>query len=80
MAIARAVVGRPDVVLADEPTGNLDSASTAEILGLLDELHRTGRTIVVITHEADVARRSERTVRLLDGLVAGDTPTSAVTR
>ena len=76
----RALVTEPDLLLADEPTGNLDSASTAEILGLLDELHRTGRTIVVITHEADVARRSERTVRLLDGLVAGDTPTSAVTR
>ena len=80
VAIARALVTEPDLLLADEPTGNLDSASTAEILGLLDELHRTGRTIVVITHEADVARRSERTVRLLDGLVAGDTPTSAVTR
>jgi putative ABC transport system ATP-binding protein len=80
VAIARALVTEPDLLLADEPTGNLDSASTAEILGLLDELHRTGRTIVVITHEADVARRSERTVRLLDGLVAGDTPTTAVTR
>ena len=80
VAIARALVTEPDLLLADEPTGNLDSASTAEILGLLDELHGTGRTIVVITHEADVARRSERTVRLLDGLVAGDTPTTAVTR
>jgi putative ABC transport system ATP-binding protein len=80
VAIARALVTEPDLLLADEPTGNLDSASTAEILGLLDELHRTGRTIVVITHEGDVARRSERTVRLLDGLVSDDTPTTAVTR
>jgi putative ABC transport system ATP-binding protein len=80
VAIARALVTEPDLLLADEPTGNLDSASTAEILGLLDELHRTGRTIVVITHEADVARRSGRTVRLLDGLVSGDAPTAAAAR
>ncbi len=80
VAIARALVTEPDLLLADEPTGNLDSASTAEILALLDELHGTGRTIVVITHEADVARRSKRTVRLLDGLVSGDTASAAVTR
>jgi putative ABC transport system ATP-binding protein len=80
VAIARALVTEPDLLLADEPTGNLDSASTAEILGLLDELHATGRTVVVITHEADVARRSERTVRLLDGLVSGDAPTGAAAR
>ena len=80
VAIARALVTEPELMLADEPTGNLDSASTAEVLGLLDELHRTGRTIVVITHEADVARRSGRTVRLLDGLVSGDAPTATVVR
>jgi putative ABC transport system ATP-binding protein len=80
VAIARALVTEPDLLLADEPTGNLDSASTAEILGLLDELHGTGRTVVVITHESDVARRSGRTVRLLDGLVSGDAPTEAVAR
>jgi putative ABC transport system ATP-binding protein len=80
VAIARALVTEPDLLLADEPTGNLDSASTAEILNLLDELHGNDRTIVVITHEADVARRSERTVRMLDGLVSADTPTAAVTR
>jgi putative ABC transport system ATP-binding protein len=73
VAIARALVTDPDLLLADEPTGNLDSASTAAILGLLDELHGTDRTIVVITHEADVARRSQRTVRMLDGLVSEDT-------
>ena len=80
VAIARALVTEPDLLLADEPTGNLDSASTAEILGLLDELHGTGRTVVMITHEGDVARRSGRTVRLLDGLVSGDAPTEAVAR
>ena len=75
VAVARALVTEPDVLLADEPTGNLDSASTAAILSLLDELHDSDRTIVVITHETDVARRSERTVRLLDGLVSDDTVT-----
>jgi putative ABC transport system ATP-binding protein len=73
VAIARALVTEPDLLLADEPTGNLDSSSTAAILSLLDDLHGTDRTIVVITHEADVARRSQRTVRMLDGLVAEDT-------
>jgi len=80
VAIARALVTEPDLLLADEPTGNLDSASTAEILGLLDELHGSDRTIVVITHEADVAHRSQRTVRMLDGLVSDDAPTVAVGR
>lgn len=75
VAVARALVTEPDVLLADEPTGNLDSGSTAAILSLLDELHGSDRTIVVITHEIDVARRSKRTVRLLDGLVSGDTVT-----
>ncbi len=75
VAVARALVTEPDVLLADEPTGNLDSASTAAILSLLDELHGSDRTIVVITHETDVARRSKRTVRLLDGLVSDDTVT-----
>jgi putative ABC transport system ATP-binding protein len=80
VAVARALVTEPDLLLADEPTGNLDSASTAEILTLLGELHAAGRTIVVITHEADVARRAQRTVRMLDGLVSGDTATPAVAR
>jgi putative ABC transport system ATP-binding protein len=75
VAVARALVTGPDVLLADEPTGNLDSASTAAILSLLDELHGSDRTIVVITHETDVARRSKRIVRLLDGLVSDDTVT-----
>jgi putative ABC transport system ATP-binding protein len=76
VAVARALVTQPDLLLADEPTGNLDSASTAAILGLLDELHGSDRTIVVITHEADVARRSKRIVRMLDGLVSDDALTA----
>ncbi len=78
VAVARALVTEPSLLLADEPTGNLDSVSTREILDLLDELHESGRTIVLITHEADVARRSERTVRMLDGLISDDTLTPAV--
>jgi putative ABC transport system ATP-binding protein len=80
VAVARALVTEPDLILADEPTGNLDSASTGEILALLDELHGSDRTVVVITHEADVADRSQRTVRMLDGLVSDDAPTAAVGR
>ena len=80
VAVARALVTEPDLLLADEPTGNLDSASTADILALLGGLHAAGRTIVVITHEPDVARRAQRTVRMLDGLVSGDSADPAVTR
>jgi putative ABC transport system ATP-binding protein len=67
VAIARALVTEPDLLLADEPTGNLDSTSTAEVLDLLTELHRSGRTIVLITHEHDVARRASRVVQIHDG-------------
>ena len=69
VAIARALVTEPAMILADEPTGNLDSTSTAEILNLLGALHHEGRTIVLITHEADVARRAERTVDIRDGQI-----------
>jgi putative ABC transport system ATP-binding protein len=69
VAVARALVTDPAMILADEPTGNLDSHATADVLDLLDELCATGRTIVLITHEADVARRAQRTVRVLDGLI-----------
>lgn len=72
VAVARALVGEPALLLADEPTGNLDSSSTHEILGLFDELHAQGRTIVLITHEADVAERAERVVRVMDGVVTSD--------
>ncbi|TBT83972.1 ABC transporter ATP-binding protein [Propioniciclava sinopodophylli] len=71
VAIARALVTDPALILADEPTGNLDSISTADVLGLLDELHAAGRTIVLITHEAEVAARAQRVVHVFDGGIAG---------
>jgi putative ABC transport system ATP-binding protein len=69
VAIARALVTDPAVVMADEPTGNLDSTSSADILGLFDQLHRSGRTIVLITHEVDVAAHAGRVIQLSDGQV-----------
>jgi len=73
VAVARALVTEPALILADEPTGNLDSTSTGEMLALMSELHLAGRTIVLITHEADVAEQAKRTVRLRDGQVIEDT-------
>jgi putative ABC transport system ATP-binding protein len=78
VAVARALVGEPALILADEPTGNLDTASTEDVLGLFDELHAQGRTIVLITHEPEVAERARRVVRVRDGLIQGDTPASAL--
>ena len=72
VALARALVTSPALLLADEPTGNLDSHSTGEVLGILDRLHEAGRTIVIITHEDEVAARAERVLRLVDGLVVAD--------
>ncbi len=69
VAVARAIVTEPAMILADEPTGNLDSHATADLLDLLDELRAAGRTIVLITHDADVAQRAQRVVRVLDGLI-----------
>ncbi|HEX2903245.1 MAG TPA: ABC transporter ATP-binding protein [Jatrophihabitans sp.] len=69
VAVARALVGDPALILADEPTGNLDSTATADVLSLLDELHAQGRTIVLITHEAEVAERAGRVVLVRDGQV-----------
>ncbi|MFI2754479.1 ABC transporter ATP-binding protein [Cellulomonas sp. P22] len=72
VAVARALVGEPALLLADEPTGNLDSTSTNDVLGLFDELHGQGRTIVLITHELEVARRAHRIVWVRDGLIHTD--------
>ncbi len=72
VAIARALVNRPSILLADEPTGNLDSETTAEIIGLFEQLHAEGQTIVLVTHELDIAERVERRVLLEDGHVVGD--------
>ena len=72
VAVARALVTDPALILADEPTGNLDSRSTADVLALFDELSQAGRTVVLITHEPDVAARARRTLRIRDGLLEGD--------
>ena len=72
VAIARALVTNPSILLADEPTGNLDSQTSIEILALFDELHNDGQTIIVVTHEPDVAAHGERIVRLKDGKVLED--------
>jgi putative ABC transport system ATP-binding protein len=69
VAIARALVTEPDLVLADEPTGNLDSGSSADVLTVLQDLHRSGRTIVLITHDADVAATAQRVLHIHDGLL-----------
>jgi putative ABC transport system ATP-binding protein len=76
-AIARAVAGRPALVMADEPTGNLDTATGAAILELLRELHHDGTTIVVITHDRDVAAAMERRIEIRDGRITSDTPASS---
>jgi putative ABC transport system ATP-binding protein len=74
VAIARALVNRPRILLADEPTGNLDSRTSEEILALFDQLHRDGQTIVLVTHEVGVARHAQRVIRMRDGRVSSDLP------
>jgi putative ABC transport system ATP-binding protein len=72
VAIARALVNDPSLMLADEPTGNLDSKTSVEIMRLLDDLHRQGNTIIVVTHEQSVAEHAQRVLSILDGRIAGD--------
>jgi putative ABC transport system ATP-binding protein len=73
VAIARALVGQPAILLADEPTGNLDSKTSREIMALIDELHQDGQTIIMVTHEPDIAAHCERVIDLADGKVDSDT-------
>ena len=77
VAIARALVIRPAVVLADEPTGNLDSASADEVLTILERVNREGATVTMVTHSPEVAQRASRIVRVADGVVVSDTPTGS---
>ena len=72
VAIARALVNNPSIILADEPTGNLDSKSGHEIMGILDQLHEDGNTIILVTHEDDIAQRAHRIIRLFDGKIIED--------
>ena len=73
VAVARALVNNPAIILADEPTGNLDSKTSIEIMGLFQEIHSSGNTIIVVTHEEDIAKYAHRIIRLKDGLVESDT-------
>ena len=74
VAIARALVNNPAIILADQPTGNLDSKTSIEILGLLEEIHRKGNTVIIVTHEEDIALHTHRIIRLIDGKISSDEP------
>jgi putative ABC transport system ATP-binding protein len=77
VAVARALVGQPSILLADEPTGNLDSRTSAEIMALFDALHAQGQTVIVVTHEPDIAAHCRRTIRVFDGRIVEDTQNPA---
>ena len=73
VAIARALVNKPSIILADEPTGNLDSKTSVEIMNLFNEIHANGNTVILVTHEEDIAAYAHRIIRLRDGLIESDT-------
>ena len=79
VAIARALVNNPAIILADEPTGNLDSKTSVEIMGLFEEIHKKGNTIILVTHEENIAMHAHRIIRLKDGLVESDTKNDNIT-
>lgn len=79
VAVARALVNKPSIILADEPTGNLDSKTSVEIMGLFEEIHKQGNTIILVTHEEDIALYAHRIVRLKDGLVESDKKNELIT-
>ncbi len=79
VAIARALVNNPSIILADEPTGNLDSKTSVEIMNLITEIHQLGNTVILVTHEEDIAHYAKRVVRLRDGIIESDTPTPLYT-
>lgn len=74
VAVARALVNHPSIILADEPTGNLDSKTSVEIMNLFDEIHANGNTVILVTHEEDIARHAHRIIRLKDGIIESDNP------
>ena len=75
VAIARALVNKPSIILADEPTGNLDSKTSVEIMALFDDIHKNGNTVILVTHEEDIAEYAHRIIRLRDGMIESDTIT-----
>ena len=80
VAVARALVNSPSIILADEPTGNLDSKTSVEIMGLFEAIHNQGNTVILVTHEPDIALHAHRVIRLRDGLIETDVQNSEITR
>jgi len=78
VAVGRALVNKPSIILADEPTGNLDSKTSEEIMNLFNEIHKAGNTVILVTHEEDIAENAHRIIRLRDGIVESDTKKVAV--
>ncbi|HMC00686.1 MAG TPA: ABC transporter ATP-binding protein [Flavobacteriaceae bacterium] len=73
VAVGRALINKPSIILADEPTGNLDSKTSLEIMHLFDDIHKAGNTVIMVTHEEDIAARAHRIIRLIDGVIDSDT-------